>query len=52
MAEEKQEIYRVVLNGERQYSIWPDWKQNAPGWNDEGFKGIGPFTLSRWFFTF
>lgn len=34
-----EEIYRVVINAERQYSIWPDWKKNAPGWEDDGKKG-------------
>lgn len=34
-----EEIFRVVINAERQYSIWPDWKKNAPGWEDEGTKG-------------
>jgi MbtH protein len=34
-----EEIFRVVINSERQYSIWPDWKKNAPGWEDEGKKG-------------
>jgi MbtH protein len=33
------EIYKVVLNHEEQYSIWPAHRENAPGWNDEGFKG-------------
>ncbi len=34
-----EEIYRVVLNHEEQYSIWPEWKDNAPGWKDAGKKG-------------
>ncbi|HEY6794438.1 MAG TPA: MbtH family NRPS accessory protein [Kineosporiaceae bacterium] len=28
--------YRVVVNDEEQYSIWPDHKENAPGWRDAG----------------
>jgi len=28
--------YRVVVNDEEQYSIWPDHKENPPGWNDAG----------------
>jgi MbtH protein len=32
-------VYRVVVNHEEQYSIWPVDKENAPGWNDAGFSG-------------
>lgn len=31
--------YRVVLNHEEQYSIWPEGRENPLGWNDEGFSG-------------
>jgi len=31
--------YRVVLNDEEQYSIWPLHKRNASGWLDAGFAG-------------
>jgi MbtH protein len=31
--------YRVVLNHEEQYSVWPAGRENAPGWRDEGFTG-------------
>lgn len=31
--------YRVVLNDEEQYSIWPEFKHSAPGWRDAGFTG-------------
>lgn len=31
--------YRVVLNHEEQYSIWPVGRENAAGWRDEGFTG-------------
>jgi MbtH protein len=24
--------YKVVVNHEEQYSIWPDWKELPPGW--------------------
>jgi MbtH protein len=37
--EEDKTIYRVVVNHEEQYSIWPAHKENAPGWNDEGTSG-------------
>lgn len=31
--------YRVVLNHEEQYSIWPAHKPNPPGWVDAGKSG-------------
>jgi MbtH protein len=31
--------YKVVVNHEEQYSIWPEGKANAPGWSDEGATG-------------
>jgi len=33
-------IYKVVLNGEEQYSIWPKDRDNALGWRDEGTVGL------------
>ena len=35
-------IYKVVLNHEEQYSIWPADRENALGWRDAG--KIGPKT--------
>lgn len=32
-------IYKVVINHEAQYSIWPEEKKNPLGWNDEGKSG-------------
>ena len=32
-------IYKVVLNHEEQYSIWPDGRENALGWRDDGKVG-------------
>ncbi len=32
-------IYRVVVNHEEQYSIWPAYRENAPGWRDAGKSG-------------
>jgi MbtH protein len=32
-------IYKVVVNHEEQYSIWPLDRVNAPGWNDAGKSG-------------
>ena len=32
-------IYKVVVNHEEQYSIWPANRENAPGWRDSGPSG-------------
>jgi len=32
-------IYKVVVNHEGQYSIWPADRENALGWNDAGKTG-------------
>ena len=32
-------IYRVVLNHEEQYSIWPADRENPAGWRDAGKSG-------------
>ncbi len=32
-------IYKVVLNHEEQYSIWPAYKENATGWREAGKEG-------------
>ncbi|RPI76828.1 MAG: MbtH family protein [Desulfobacteraceae bacterium] len=39
--EEKEDvtIYNVVVNGEEQYSIWPQGRENALGWRDVGKSG-------------
>lgn len=31
--------YKVVVNHEEQYSIWPVARENPPGWRDEGKSG-------------
>ncbi len=31
--------YKVVLNHEEQYSIWPTEKENPPGWREAGKSG-------------
>lgn len=33
-------IYKVVMNHEEQYSIWPADRENALGWNDVGKSGL------------
>jgi MbtH protein len=42
MRQDEQEdntIYKVVVNHEEQYSIWPGDRENALGWTDEGKSG-------------
>lgn len=33
-------IYKVVVNHEEQYSIWPEYKENPLGWKDVGKVGL------------
>ena len=33
------ERYKVVLNHEEQYSIWPEHRENPLGWRDAGKAG-------------
>jgi len=33
-------IYKVVVNHEEQYSIWPAHRENALGWRDAGKSGL------------
>ena len=33
-------IYKVVVNDEEQYSIWPVERENALGWRDAGKSGL------------
>lgn len=35
--EEDTTVYRVVINHEEQYSIWPEWKEIPAGW-----RAVGP----------
>jgi MbtH protein len=37
--QEDSTTYKVVLNHEEQYSIWPADRENAPGWRDGGQVG-------------
>jgi MbtH protein len=32
-------VFKVVMNHEEQYSIWPADRENAPGWRDAGMAG-------------
>jgi MbtH protein len=31
--------YKVVVNHEEQYSIWPSYRDNPNGWRDDGMTG-------------
>lgn len=37
--QEDNTIYKVVVNHEEQYSIWPVYKENPLGWRDAGKSG-------------
>ncbi|WP_437505494.1 MbtH family protein [Sorangium sp. So ce1099] len=41
MSEEQEDrtIYKVVVNHEEQYSIWPEYRENPLGWRDAGKTG-------------
>lgn len=41
------EIYKVVVNADGMYSIWPaeTWAPAPPGWTDVGFEGLKPQVL-------
>jgi uncharacterized protein YbdZ (MbtH family) len=39
-------IYKVVVNHEEQYSIWPDNKEIPLGWKDVGKSGLKPECLA------
>lgn len=38
-SDEDKTIYRVVVNQEKQYSIWPECKEIPLGWQDVGKSG-------------
>ncbi len=42
MREEQEDttIYKVVVNHEEQYSIWPAERENPLGWRDAGKRGL------------
>lgn len=43
---EDKTIYKVVVNHEEQYSIWPAHRENPLGWRDAGKTGLKPDCLS------
>jgi MbtH protein len=49
MSRDEQEdntLYKVVVNHEEQYSIWPAERDNPPGWQDVGKTGLKPECLA------
>jgi MbtH protein len=40
-------LYKVVLNHEEQYSIWPADRENALGWRDAGKSGTREACLAH-----
>lgn len=32
-------VYKVLVNGEEQYSLWPDYKEVPAGWREAGRQG-------------
>jgi MbtH protein len=43
---EDKTFYKVVVNHEEQYSIWPADRENPAGWNDVGKTGLKPECLA------
>jgi MbtH protein len=44
---EDKRTYKVVINHEEQYSIWPADRENALGWRDEGTQGSKEHCLTH-----
>ena len=38
-------VFRVLVNHEEQYSLWPEWKAIPAGWTDTGVLGDKPTCL-------
>ncbi len=36
------DLFKVIVNDEGQYSIWPEQKLTPAGWVDSGFSGSKP----------
>lgn len=47
MPEEQELTYKVVVNHEEQYSIWPANRELPAGWSDEGTVGPKDECLSH-----
>jgi MbtH protein len=38
--DDEDQVFLVVVNGEGQYSVWPEFKPVPAGWTATGFKGV------------
>jgi MbtH protein len=47
MVEPDEVIYRVVINHEEQWSIWPEYREIPAGWRSEGTSGTRDECLSH-----
>ena len=47
MFDDENIIFKVVLNNEEQYSIWPKDRDLPIGWNDEGTEGVKQVCLDH-----
>lgn len=47
MFDDENQQYRVVVNHEEQYSIWPLDRDLPLGWREEGFRGLKPACLAH-----
>ena len=46
-SEDESVLYRIVVNPEDQYSIWPAHRSNPIGWSDTGDNGTRAQCLER-----
>ncbi|NDU72012.1 MbtH family NRPS accessory protein [Actinomadura sp. DSM 109109] len=45
--DDDERTYRVVINHEEQYSIWPEDREIPAGWRAEGTQGTKPECLAH-----
>jgi MbtH protein len=45
--DDDERVYRVVINHEEQYSIWPADREIPAGWRAEGTQGTKPECLAH-----
>lgn len=43
---QNQTVYKVVINHEEQYSIWPEGRENPLGWREVGKSGMKEICLA------
>lgn len=41
------QTFKVVVNQEQQYSLWPEDREIPPGWTDTGFSGEKELCLAH-----